>query len=758
METNKQTILIIEDDAGLLELTCERIESCGYQIVPIQSAEKAVDWLKVNTSFLMIVDYGLPDMNGKEFIVELKTKEILVPPFIVCTGQGDERIAVDMMKLGARDYIIKDSMFLEMLPLVVSWVAKVVENENKLKLTERALIESAQFNKQIITSVKEGIIVYNMNLIYQVWNPFMENISGLPASEVIGKFPTDIFPFLKDSGYIENLRKTILEKNISEIVLQLNFPITGKSGWFSYLIAPMVNTVGEVIGAISTVRDITERLQAEELLKSSEEQYRTLFENAPIGIGVSDLTGKLIAFNDAMLKPGGYSRDDMMRIGNVVNLYYNSSDRETIISILNKNGFVNQHPIKFKRKDGSPYDTLLTLSFIHFKDQIRIQALLEDITERLATEKASKQMEDALLRINKAVESSGEAIGMSDSQGRHFYQNKAFTEMFEYTAEELDVAGGSLVVYANKEVGHMVFDTIIGGGLWNGEVEMLSKSGRIFPVLLRADAIKDEEGVMVGLVGIHKDMTERKHAEEEIKLKNEQLLKLNAEKDKFFSIIAHDLRGPFSGFLGLTQILAEGLHSLTIDQIQVFSVEMNNSASKLYHLLENLLHWSRMQQGLVPFVPKEMELSSIVNVCIDIVLESAKNKGIEITSDIPNKTEVFADENMLQTIIRNLVSNAVKFTPKGGFIKISAKATGDKDIEISINDTGIGMDQTLVDNLFRLDVQTSRKGTEGEPSTGLGLLLCLEFIEKQGGKIRVESTEGVGSTFYFTVPSKGLIK
>jgi len=752
METIKQSILIIEDDAGLLELISERIESCGYQTIPIQSAKKAIDWLKEHTAFLIILDYGLPDMNGKEFIAELKINEILVPPFMVCTGQGDERIAVDMMKLGARDYIIKDSMFLEMIPLVVSWAAKIIENENKLKLTEQALIESAQFNKQIITSVKEGIIVYDRNLIYQVWNPFMENISGLPASEVIGKFPTDLFPFLIKSGYLEKLRKTILEKNISKIELQFQFPVTGKSGWFSYLIAPMVNTVGEVIGAITTVRDITEQLQAEELLKSSEEQYRTLFENIPIGIGVSDLTGKLIAFNDAMLKPGGYSRDDMVRIGSVVNLYNNLSDRETIISILKEKGFVNQYPTRFKRKDGSPYDTLLTLSFIHFKDQIRIQALLEDITERLAAEQARKRMEEALLRINKAVESSGEAIGMSDSQGRHFYQNKAFTEMFEYTAEELDVAGGGLFIYANKEDGLMVFNTIMGGGQWNGEIEMLSKSGRKFPVLLRADLIKDEDGVIVGLIGIYKDMTERKHAEEEIKLKNEQLLKLNTEKDKFFSIIAHDLRGPFSGFLGLTQVMAEELHSLTIDQIQVFSVQMKDSASNLYHLLENLLHWSRMQQGLVPFEPKEMELSPIVNVSIDILLESAKNKGIEITSDIPNKTEVFADENMLQTIIRNLVSNAVKFTPKGGFIRVSAKATEDKNIEISIKDTGIGMNQAMVDNLFRLDVRTSRKGTEGEPSTGLGLLLCLEFIKKHGGKIWVESTEGVGSAFYFTIP------
>ncbi len=129
-----------------------------------------------------------------------------------------------------------------------------------------------------------------------------------------------------------------------------------------------------------------------------------------------------------------------------------------------------------------------------------------------------------------------------------------------------------------------------------------------------------------------------------------------------------------------------------------------------------------------------------------------KIRTIEIAVEIAGEQKIFADINMLQTVIRNLVSNAVKFTPKGGKITVSAKTTGDKNIEISINDTGIGMNQTTIGNLFRLDVQTSRKGTQGEPSAGLGLILCKEFVEKHGGKIWVESTEGAGSTFYFTIP------
>lgn len=231
-----------------------------------------------------------------------------------------------------------------------------------------------------------------------------------------------------------------------------------------------------------------------------------------------------------------------------------------------------------------------------------------------------------------------------------------------------------------------------------------------------------------------------------------ELKKSNNEKDIFFSIIAHDLRSPLNGFWGLTRILVEELPNMTIDQIHQITLSMENSATSLYHLLENLLEWARMQQGLIPFDPKPVELLPEVKESIVMILESAKSKEIEITYDIPNDLAVFADSKMLQFVIRNLVSNAVKFTYKGGKINVSAKDKGDNRVEISIKDSGIGMNNTMVDHLFRLESQTNRNGTEGEPSTGLGLTLCKEFVEKQGGKIEVESKEGKGSIFYFTIP------
>ena len=280
------------------------------------------------------------------------------------------------------------------------------------------------------------------------------------------------------------------------------------------------------------------------------------------------------------------------------------------------------------------------------------------------------------------------------------------------------------------------------------EVKLLTNDDSPKYVLVKGIPGNQDDSCLITLV----DITELKIAEVEIKKSNEELIRLNAEKDKFFSIIAHDLRGPFSSFMELTRFMSEELHGLTMAELKKMTLAMKNSASKLYGLLENLLEWAKIQQDLLPFNPKIVQLYPLVNESLETLKESAVNKEIEIDITIPGNTSLIADSHMLQSVIRNLVTNAVKFTPKGGKITLSAKTASDKSVEISVKDTGIGMNMEMVKNLFRLDQQPKRVGTEGEPSSGLGLILCKEFIEKHGGKLLVESAVGIGSTFSFTIP------
>jgi len=265
--------------------------------------------------------------------------------------------------------------------------------------------------------------------------------------------------------------------------------------------------------------------------------------------------------------------------------------------------------------------------------------------------------------------------------------------------------------------------------------------------------IRDENGIVTGYYGSTRDIGSQKLAEAEIKLKNEELLKSNTVKDKFFSIIAHDLRSPFSSILGLSQMMAEDLSDFTMDQIQHIASNIHNTADNLFRLLENLLQWAKIQQNLISVDLKNMALLPVFMESLSLFKESVQSKNIEIVIVIPENLQVNADTNMLKTILRNLISNAVKFTPKGGKMEIAAKETKGNHVIISVKDSGIGMGPKILENLFSPDIKTGRKGTENEPGTGFGLLLCKEFVERLGGEIYAESEQGKGSTFYFTVRS-----
>ena len=236
---------------------------------------------------------------------------------------------------------------------------------------------------------------------------------------------------------------------------------------------------------------------------------------------------------------------------------------------------------------------------------------------------------------------------------------------------------------------------------------------------------------------------------------NKIISDINNQKDKFFSIIAHDLRGPFNGFLGLTELMAEDIDTLSTEDIKFAAVNMKSSAQNLFNLLENLLEWSRMEQNLIPFDPKELVLQSILSHSILTLYDSAHKKEISINTDIENVKIVFADKNMFQAIIRNIVFNAIKFTPKNGTISIQTKQDATNTI-ITVIDNGIGMSPNIAENLFKLDIQNNRIGTEEEPSTGLGLILCKEYIEKHNGKIWIESDVGKGTAFHISFPKNTL--
>lgn len=243
-------------------------------------------------------------------------------------------------------------------------------------------------------------------------------------------------------------------------------------------------------------------------------------------------------------------------------------------------------------------------------------------------------------------------------------------------------------------------------------------------------------------------------ANEKIIHQNTELQQLNATKDKFFSIISHDLKGPLNSLTSFSGLLINYFDSLSKEEIQTLAKDLDKSLKNLFALLENLLEWSRSQTGAIEFKAEPFDLSELIQQNIELLTTQAGTKEIRLQYSNLQPITVMAHKNSVTTVIRNLISNAIKFTPTGGTITLSATKSNEEAL-ISIADTGVGMSKEVIDKIFRIDAKHSTKGTADEKGTGLGLVLCKDFVEKNNGSIGVQSEEGKGSTFYFTLPTPG---
>ena len=237
----------------------------------------------------------------------------------------------------------------------------------------------------------------------------------------------------------------------------------------------------------------------------------------------------------------------------------------------------------------------------------------------------------------------------------------------------------------------------------------------------------------------------------EVDIKTKELQELNVTKDKFFSIIAHDLKSPFNNLLGLSEVLMENIRIIDIDEIENHVISINKTARNAFNLLEDLLMWGRAQQDKIPFKPQNLSFADICKNTLKTLNPNANAKNIAINYSPSDHINVFVDSTMLKTILRNLVSNAIKFTNNGGAININAEENSG-NVTISVSDNGVGIAPDDLTKLFDISEVLTTKGTAKETGTGLGLLICKEFVEKHGGKIWVESEVGKGSDFKFTLP------
>lgn len=374
--------------------------------------------------------------------------------------------------------------------------------------------------------------------------------------------------------------------------------------------------------------------------------------------------------------------------------------------------------------------------------------------EILSIQAASALVNGSESYFSSIINNIGDPIFVKDEQSRLLFVNDAFCEMFNLA--RIEILGKTLAEHVapeERESFLKIDRKVLESGVENINEETLTLyEGQTRIISTRKTRFIDVDG-RVRLIGIIRDITKRYEAEKALKESEVKLKELNSTKDRLFSIIAHDLRNPLHNILGLSELLLENAkaehHLESIKFLDLIITSAHNTNT----LLENLLNWARSETNQISFNPKKIRFSSLISEILELEDTQAKSKKISLELAPVNGLEVFADVNMLKTVLRNLISNAIKYTHPGGQIRILVTPTNDH-IEITISDNGIGIKQERLDGLFEIAQNSTTKGTANEIGSGLGLVLCKEFVEKHQGRIWVEINNQSGCDFKFTLPTQ----
>jgi PAS domain S-box-containing protein len=504
---------------------------------------------------------------------------------------------------------------------------------------------------------------------------------------------------------------------------------------------------GKPVKVIGAIHDVTDWKKSEHALKDSEKKYRDLIETMQEGIWQIDNDSNTTYVNQKMADILGYSVDEMM--GRHLFSFMDEQGIALAKKLLEKrrSGIREQHDFEFIRKDGKRVYLLLDTTPLTDENGIYYGSLAAamDITERKRAENA---LEESEARFKAIFEQSAVGLAVSDETGKLLQVNKKLCDMLNFSERELLTKSVFDVTYTedfdkeSAEVNKVLVgeqDTIIMEKRFN------SKNGDIIHGFMHSNVIRDVDGKIDFVIGAVIDITELKRIEKELRHANDT-------KDKFFSIISHDLRGPLIGIKLLSEEFVKRYNDITISEMFDTLQAISQSSEKLFKLLENLLQWSRINQRKIEYLPMNLRLFDFADEVIDLFKDSLSNKEIKCINNISLDIYVYVDNSMTQLIFRNLLSNAIKYSNKGGEILIDSSIDSEEFVVISISDEGVGISEQKLTLLFQLDKIESSRGTEGEEGTGLGLILCNEFVEKHGGKIWCESQVGKGSTFYFTLP------
>jgi len=548
---------------------------------------------------------------------------------------------------------------------------------------------------------------------------------------------------------IERMKKRAAGEYLPNVLI---VRVLTKSGNIKYIQHNTTDfAIGNELYVQSIVVDVTQRIEAERELRNSEEKFKILFEQAAVGVAqLNTNTGQFVKVNAKYLEIMGYGLDEMLKLDFQTITHPDDLSPDLQFMEKLKAGIIQDFNMEKRliHKNGSFVWVSLSVSAMWKpgEDPDYHIAVVQDITPQ-------KKLELERRKLRVAVEQSPVTIAITDLNGTIEYVNPAFCKITGYSLEETI---GQNPRFLNSgitpvETFDEMWTTLSKGNTWIGEFINKKKNGDLYYEEAIISPVIDESNAIVNYLAVKNDITYKKLQEELIRKNNRQLMELNATKDKFFSIIAHDLKNPFNSIVGFSDLLCNHMDEYSREKIFSFVKTINESAQNAFKLLENLLVWAHSQLGRMEFKPKFIIVENLFHETVSLLHTNCLAKNITIKSEINDSISLFADKEMLSSILRNLVSNAIKYTPMNGNILLMADAN-DNEVIFTVKDSGVGIHEKKVDLLFKINEKVTTPGTNNESGTGLGLVLCKEFVERHCGRIWIESTGKEGTTFKFSIP------
>ena len=474
-----------------------------------------------------------------------------------------------------------------------------------------------------------------------------------------------------------------------------------------------------------------------------------------------DINGKCTFFNAAALRMLGYGTADELlgtNFHDLIHSHHNDESRNDgvecgISAAIRRGTLMHAENEVLLKKDGSGFPAEYW-SYPIFEEGHVIGSFIS-FFDRTARDHSVQQLIESEKMFRIISNYSADQEIFYDMEGNVIWSNKI--GFSGYTFEEtstMDLILQRVVDPADYDRVAANFKRALAGVPGNNlEHKMVRKDGSVLWVSTSWRPVFGMDGRMTGIRSSTRNITQQKHIEEALVSSELKLKESIASRDRFFSILAHDLISPFQNILGFCNLMMEAIAEKEYDELGNYTRIVKNSAEKTFGLLNNLLDWSRMQTGGMEFRPEPFNLGELAQETVRLLSEYADQKSIRVTLVIPHDIQVWADKAMIATVLRNLVMNAIKFTRAGGEIRLSAEYLPGETV-IRVSDNGVGIERDVIGKLFRIDQSHSTPGTNREKGTGLGLILCKDFVEKHGGKIGVESEPGAGSTFHFSLPEQ----